>query len=491
MKQSDQLTQLFASAVWRLRSDETSLRAQIYRQLRDAITQGRIAGGTSVPSSRALSQELGVARSTLIDAFDQLRVEGYLVTSQGAATHVAQLDTRQLIRSDHKQIIESSIRTELGSTNGLWKLDDPPTPVTARAFRPGLPDLRLFPAREWATHMARRSRQPASHDLSYIAYTGVLSLRQQVAQHISSTRHVVTLPEQVIIVPSAQAAFDIVLRSCMAPGQTAWVEDPGYPGIRTLLRAHSLNIEPIAVDGEGLRPLPDAAPPQLIYLTPSHQYPTGVRLSLNRRLQLLALASEYGAVIIEDDYDSEFEMDGPPIASLQGLDRNGCVYYVGTFSKTLAPGIRCAYLIAPKHMLSQIEAIACATGVGTSIHVQLALADFMADGGLRRQIRRTRIEYSKRLELLSKTLSKNGQTTISNLSSCGGLQLCAFLKENFSDVQAAKILMSQGIHTTPVSSLAYGEEWKCRPGLLLGVGLVPLDEIEPKAKQLCELLKTL
>jgi GntR family transcriptional regulator / MocR family aminotransferase len=485
MKEADQSAQLFASTVWRLVPGEATRRSQIYRQLRDAVTGGRLAAGMTIPPSRPLARALGIARSTLMEAFDQLRLEGYLEARQGAATHVARLQLRHLLGdADRADAAGSSQREE--PTGGHWALDDPPTAVTARAFRPGLPDIRLFPAQEWASHIGRRSRRPISHDLSYASSTGVASLREQIARHVSETRHVVARPQQVIVLPSAQSAFDVVLRCCTSAGQTAWLEDPGYPGMRTLARGHQLRIEAVPVDGEGLRPSSRFSPPQLIYLTPSHQYPTGATLSLNRRLELLDLAHAHRATIIEDDFDSEFVIDGQPIASLQGLDRDGCVYYVGTFSKTLAPGLRCAYLIVPPGAAARAETVACAIGAGVPIHVQLALADFMADGGLRRHIHRMRGAYAARLQALQRTLREDGRGLIVPTEFQGGIQLCAALDPRFADVQAATVLDACGLTTVPISTLSFGEEWRGRQGLLLGVGLVSLEEVVPQARRLCK-----
>ncbi|WP_374670048.1 PLP-dependent aminotransferase family protein [Ramlibacter sp.] len=489
MNRADQLAELFATSVWRVDRAGPALRTQLYRQLRDAVAEGRLAPGAPVPSSRMLARALRVSRSTLVEALEQLRVEGYLDARQGATTRVAALEPGHLLRPPATTGPAGAHAPAADATSPLWVQDDPPMAVTLRAFRPGLPDLRAFPGREWATHLGRRSRQPASHDLSYAACTGVPALREQIIRHVAQTRHVAARADQVIVVPSAQAAFDIVLRCCARPGDTAWIEDPGYPGMRTLLRAHGLHAVPKAVDAEGL--LPEPGPhqlPRVIYLTPSHQYPTGATLSLQRRLALLEIARTSGAAIIEDDYDSEFQSHGQPIASLQGLDRQGCVHYVGTFSKTLAPGLRCAYLIVPPAYARLAETVASAAGVGVPIHVQLALADFMADGGLRRHIHRMRSAYAARLGLLHDTLRQSGAGRIVPLRAAGGLQLCAALQIGLGDVEAAQRLRGQGLHAVPLSSLAHGPVWQGRQGLLLGIGLVALDEVAPQARRLCQAL---
>lgn len=491
MKRANQLAGVFAGAVWQLDADGPPLRTQLYRQLRDAVTEGRVASGAALPSTRELAQVLGVSRSTLVEALDQLRIEGYLETRQGSATRIAALNpahlspSRRGARGSSQAASRHAVAKEPPVQLDHWVQDDPPTPVTVRAFRPGLPDIRAFPAREWSTHLARRARQPASHDLSYVGHTGVASLREQIVRHVGESRHVVARPEQVIVLPSAQAAFDLAIRCSLRAGDPAWVEDPCYPGIRTLLRAHGAQIIPVPVDAQGMRPAELRSKPRLIYLTPSHQYPTGTMLSLPRRLELLDIACRHGAAIIEDDYDSEFQIDGQPIASLQGLDRSGCVHYVGTFSKSLAPGLRVAYLIVPPRHVELAETIASASGTGVAIHVQLAMADFMADGALRRHIHRMRVEYGERLALLHRTLAGSGFARVLPGSPSGGLQLCMALPPGASDRQVATQLSRQGLHALPLSTLCHDQEWMGRPGLLLGIGLVPLREVEARARALC------
>ncbi len=486
MNRADQSARLFAAAVWRIAPGADTLRAQLYRQLRDAVAEGRVAPGATVPSTRALAQALGISRSTLVEAIEQLRIEGYLEARQGAATRVAALEPRHLLRTTRAAAADGGSRLPQAQSP-LWVQDDPPTAVTLRAFRPGLPDLRAFPSREWATHLGRRARQPASHDLSYADTTGLPVLCDQIARHVAQTRHVVARPEQVIVLPSAQSAFDLVMRCCTAPGDTAWMEDPGYPGARMLMRAHRLQVVPVPVDAQGLRPDSALAPPRLVYLTPSHQYPTGATLSLQRRLEILDIARASRAAIIEDDYDSEFQIRGQPIASLQGLDRHGCVHYVGTFSKTLSPGLRCAWLVVPPAQVQLARTIAAAAGLGVPVHVQLALADFMADGGLRRHVQRMRAEYAERLAALDATLRRAGGGRIAPALPAGGLQLCAAL-DGLQDVAAAQVLQDQALHAVPLSPLVHGDEWRGRQGLLLGIGLVAGSEVVPEAERLCRVL---
>jgi GntR family transcriptional regulator / MocR family aminotransferase len=480
---ADQLAAMFAAAHLKLDRDSATLRVQIYRQLREAVMAGRLASGTALPSTRSLAIALGIARSTVVEALDQLRAEGYLEMHQGAATRVAALEARWLDNAVQRAAAQAEAAPV---ALPQWTNDDPARPRGLRAFRVGLPDIAAFPSREWASHVARRARHPASHDLSYASYCGVDSLRAEILRHAGQARHVQARAEQVIVLPSARAAFDIVARLSLGPGDNAWIEDPGYYGIRALLQAHRARIVPVPVDAEGMAPGAVRARPKLIYVTPSHQSPTGVTMSLRRRLELLETARRAGANIVEDDYDSEFRYRDLPIASLQGLDRHGSVHYVGTFSKPLAPGLHVAYLIVPPRFVELATTIATITGAAVPVHMQLALADFMADGGLRRHIRAMLPRYEQRITRLASVLSAEGAPWLNVPQPQGGLQLCVGLDERIDDVALAAALLTAGIVATPVSQLCIAARLN---GLHLGIGAVRDDEVEPAARELCAVLR--
>jgi GntR family transcriptional regulator/MocR family aminotransferase len=489
---ANQLATLIAQAEIRLDRSTGTLREQLYRQLREAVLAGRLLPRTPLPSTRDLALVLGLARSTVVDALDQLKAEGYLETRQGAATCVAALERKMLGAglASRALVADTPPAETLAATvqeqRAQWRNDDPPRPVTLRAFRPGLPDIRAFPAREWATHLARRARHPASHDLSYAGYLGVPALREQILSHVRLARHVQARPEQVILLPSAQAAFDLVAQLVLEPGDTAWTEDPGYPGIVSVLRAHKARIDPMPVDEQGLQPTATGPRPRLVYVTPSHQYPTGVTMSLPRRLSLLTLARRTGAAIIEDDYDSEFQYQGQPTASLQGLDRHGCVHYVGTFSKSLAPGLHVAYLIVPERFVDLAHAVATVRGLTVPIHVQLALADFLEAGGLRRHIRAMNSEYGARMAILVESLRQSSLLTVP--AGVGGLQLCVGWSGEPVDTVAVAALQAAGIAAAPISPMCSVVRHN---GLLLGVGLVQQHEVQAAAKMTCDVLRRL
>lgn len=489
---ANQFATLMAQAEIRLDRATGTLREQLYLQLRDAVLSSRLLPHTPLPSTRELAAVLGIARSTAVEALDQLKAEGYLETRQGAATRVAALERKMLgtgltTRAPPIDPVEASrSMAPAQEQRAHWHNDDPPRPVTLRAFRPGLPDIRAFPAREWATHLARRARHPASHDLSYAGYLGVPALREQILNHVRLARHVKAQPDQVIVLPSAQAAFDLVAQLVLEPGDTAWIEDPGYPGMASLLRAHKARIAPMPVDEQGLQPARAGPRPRLVHVTPSHQYPTGVTMSLPRRLALLTLACRADAAIIEDDYDSEFQYQGQPTASLQGLDRHGCVHYVGTFSKSLAPGLHVAYLIVPERFVDLAHAVATVRGLTVPIHVQLALADYLEAGGLRRHIRAMNAEYGARMAILVESLRRDGLLTVP--AGAGGLQLCVGWSRAPADKAAVEALQAAGIAAAPISPMCHAVRHN---GLLLGVGLVQRHEVQAAAQTMCRVLRRL
>lgn len=441
------------------------LRQQLYRELREAILDGRLTPGWALPSSRRWAATLGLGRSTVVEALEQLKLEGYLEARPGAVVRVAQhLPQRRAAPGGGPR--QDPARPPAAWPH--WQEDDPATAVTVKAFRPGLPDLAAFPAREWAACLSARARHPRVHDLSYVGGTGVAALQEQIVQHVAQTRLVTAHANQVVVLPSARAAFDLALRCVSPSAPRVWMEDPGYPGMRSLLRAHRARVRWVPVDDEGLDFEAVRSDPDLVYVTPSHHYPTGVALSLRRRMALIERVQRCGAVVLEDDYDSEFQYHGQPLASLQGLDPHGNVLYVGTFSKTLAPGLHVAYLIVPPRFVGLAHTVASTLGVSVPVHVQLALADFMQLGHLRRHIRRMNAVYGERLRVLVQALRGQALEGVHVPAPDGGLQLLVSWPRAPSDTVVAAALASAGVQAVPLSALSQRPR---RQGLLLGVGL--------------------
>lgn len=457
-----------------------TLRDHLTKRWRQAILDGQLPAQAELPSTRALAKALGIGRSTLVEVIEQMAFEGYVTTHPGGATQVATLPG--LTITGRAKRAHGEISSE------RWLLDDPPTPVTHRAFRPGLPDLSGLADSGWAGYLARRARRPISHDLSYACATGLPMLQTALLAHLRLHRGVDAQPGQIVIVPSAQAAFDIATRAVVRPGDVAWVEDPGYPGIRTVLRGAGAKLVACPVDEQGLTLAPGAISPKLIYVTPSHQYPTGVTMTLPRRLNLLEIAKRCDALVIEDDYDTEYQLHGQPIASLQGLDDAQSVAYVGTFSKTMAPGIRAAFLVVPERYSKLAHTLAAACGQLVSVPIQLALADFLSDGRYQRHVKKLSSEASQRMACLVRLLRAMGDPRLAVPDPTGGLQICVGWSGEISDVELVARLHQHDLAAVAISPLATHSN---KQGLLLGVGMVRLAEMEAAVSRLATCLKGL
>ncbi|HET8623603.1 MAG TPA: PLP-dependent aminotransferase family protein, partial [Gemmatimonadales bacterium] len=343
-----------------------ALHRQLYTELRTMMLDGRLPPGRRLPASRLLARDLGVSRNTVNGAFDQLRAEGYLEARERGGTYVATRLPDLLLRAHRSRTLGGPSSTQSNATlppqTGRHRLSARGRTVAAtarpplrvrderiRPFRSGVPALDLFPHRVWARLMARRWRRGAV-PLAYGYAEGDTALRSAIAEYVRAARGARCSDEQVMIVSGSQQALDLAARTALDPGDAAWVEEPGYWGVRAALVAAGARLVPVPVGGDGLdvgvgETLEPAA--RVACVAPSHQMPLGVTMSVSRRLELLAWARRAGAWIFEDDYDSEYRYASRPLACLQGLDQSGCVVYIGTFSKTIFPALRLGYVIAP------------------------------------------------------------------------------------------------------------------------------------------------
>jgi GntR family transcriptional regulator / MocR family aminotransferase len=450
------------------------LAADVYRQLREAILDGRLQSGERLPPTRELAQRLAVSRNTVSAAYDRLTAEGFLVGRVGAGTFVC---AESLGRT-------RSRRAPAGGAQPrpVWR-DIPLRPPASGApptynFKPGIPDTRLFPLDDWRRCVGRELRTAAPYEANYGEPAGHPGLRTAIARHLGIARSVRAAAADVIVTQGAQQALDLVGRVLIEPGACVAVEEPGYPPARQLFRSLGARVVGVPVDEEGLDvgAIPGAA--KLVYVTPSHQYPLGVPMSLARRTALLAWAERNDAVVVEDDYDSEFRFGDRPLEPLQSLDRSGRVVYIGSFAKTMLPMLRLGFLVAPSTLQPALRTAKQLTDWHGDHVSQAAMAGFIEDGLLARHIRRASREYGARHERVAAGLRRDFAEWLRVVPSAAGLHICARLMPELRvDVDA--VLRRAGEYGVAADSLAdlCGER-PAQAGLVIGYGGIATDRID-------------
>jgi GntR family transcriptional regulator/MocR family aminotransferase len=478
------------------RSLAVPLRDQLYRQLRAAILDGRRPPGARLPSTRALAQQTGLARQTVVEAYDQLLAEGYVEARPASGTYVAETLPDDLLEVEPGR---AATPVSPGGPRGLSQrgqrlaelvLDANPRHGVPRPFETGVPALEEFPFDVWARLTSRHLQRGRVDLLNYADATGYLPLREAIAEHVATVRAARCTADQVIITSGTQQAAYVAAHALLDAGDPVWVEEPGYSGVRLTLLAAGARLTLVPVDDEGLdvaaatAECPDA---RLAYVTPSRQFPLGSVMSLQRRRALLEWARRSGAWVLEDDYDSEFRYASRPLASLQGLDTSGCVVYLGTLSKVLFPALRLGYLIAPPAL---VEPLARARAVidrhGPTIE-QAVLADFIAEGHLARHVRRMRGLYFERQAVLVRLLNQRLADVLDVRPAEAGMHVVAFLPDSANDVALSQRLLDAGVVANPLSSRYLGGQR--RRGLLLGFSAWPEAQQADAVQRLATVLK--
>ena len=440
----------------------------LYLRLREAILSGRLPADARLPASRSLAATLGIARNTVLFAYEQLVAEGCLVADR-QGTCVAPLPAAARAAQPASPVREASPTLSARAAAALQR--EPARDAEALPFSPGVPDFGAFPFRAWRACLERAWRDAGWRQLGYAAHGGDPALRAALAGHLTSVRGLAVDPAQILVTSGTQAALDLCARLLADYGDTVWVENPGYLAARVAFGLAGLRVHDIAVDVEGLAPA--AADwrhhqPRLVMVTPSHQYPTGRVMSLPRRLALIERARAAGAWIVEDDYDSEFRRAGPAPPALFGLHADAPVVYAGTFSKTLYPGLRLGYLVLPRSIADDfIHAAARATRAGQGIE-QRALADFIARGHYTTHIRRMRARYSARQAALRAALQQAFGPGLVLSGGEAGLHLVMWLPDALPDVAVAERAAQLGLGVRALSAYARPPV-RCN-GLVLGYG---------------------
>ncbi|WP_436501233.1 PLP-dependent aminotransferase family protein [Actinokineospora sp. HUAS TT18] len=456
---------------------------QIYRQVKDAIMAGDLRAGEQLPSTRDLAKRLVISRNTVGAAYDRLVGEGFLACRAGAGTYVnTELDPARR---------EESPAAEGVRPLAVWEEMREPPDMARRAelnFQPGYPDGRCFPFASWRAALAGVSRHSAAAYDVYGEPAGDLRLRTAIQRHVGVSRGVRAGVDQIIVTTGSTRAIDLISRVMVAAGDVVAVEDPGYPPARALFGALGARVVPVPVDGEGLRveALPDEA--RLVYTTPSHQFPLGMAMSLPRRLALLDWARRRSAVIVEDDYDSEFRYSGRPIETLHSLDTAGRVVYVGTFSKVMLPTLRMGFLVAPPSLWSALRKAQFAIDMQPPLVTQAALAAFIERGLLTAHIRRMRRRYHRRFDLLHEILGRDFADVLEPIPSVAGMHLSAVLAPEHRDRALARAAAAVGVNVLPLSWFSLGED--TRNGLVLGFGLLTDDQLAEGLRRIRSLIPT-
>ena len=392
-------------------SSVTPFHRQIYEEWRRGILTGRFRRGERVPSTRELAATLDVSRSTVTEAYEQLIAEGYLESVHGSGTFVCRELPDELLRPQHTPANGSAASGPIRlSRYGAGLEDDYRYPSTAPGtinFGQWRPDLDRFPFPVWRKLVARhlRSATPAVFDYAEDG-RGYEPLRIEVAAYVARCRAARCTPEQVIVVNGSQQGLDLCVRLLLEPGDEVAFENPGYQGARRILEAYGALLRPVRIDSDGMVSSEVGGKTRMVYVTPSHQFPTGVSMSLARRLELIEWARRRSAILIEDDYDSEYRYSGPPLPSLQGLASGVSVIYIGTFSKVMFPGLRIGYVIVPPQLVAPFARAKWLVDRHTPVLEQAALADFIHEGHLERHVRRMRRLYGRRREVLIGALER-------------------------------------------------------------------------------------
>ena len=472
---------------------------QIYEAIRRAILTGQFESGLRLPASRLLAEQLGVSRMTVMSAYEQLFAEGYLEGKIGSGTFVASHlpeDFLQLPNGSKKDERSAASRRRLKLSEYGNYLQDRSVVIRRNhsatdfvPFQHGITAIDKFPFEIWSKIALRHLKYTQPVTLGYGESGGLRPLRDAIAEHLRSARGVQCEWGQVIVTNGAQQALDLIGRVLLNPRDKILIEDPGYLGARDILAASGAEMVPVPLDSEGidLKRASHLRNVRLAYVTPSHQFPLGGTMSLPRRLQLLEWARDKEAWIIEDDYDSEFRYAGRPLASLQGLDRDGRVIYIGTFSKTIYPSLRLGCVVVPADLADIFTAARALSDLHSPLIDQSILAEFIAEGHYARHLRRMRTLYSSRQEILLAETEKHLSGLLEITKADAGMHLIGWLPTGVDDQTVSRQLKERGVRAAAVSR--YCIEKPKRGGLLLGYTAFNEKQIRAGIKILYDVLQ--
>ena len=482
----------------------------LYDELRSAILTGHLRSGARLPATRDLAAQYRLSRPTTVAAFEQLRAEGYVEGRVGSGTYVSKTLPDELLHAPRtpaktktwqRKVWLSSYARRLARAGACPEPKGegtlaPTSTLTAtseyrpaRAFRANQPALDQFPTTLWAQVAARRMRRVSTQLLAGGEALGYRPLREAVADYLNSSRGVKCTADQVVIISGVQQALDRAAHLLLDPSDRVWMEEPGYPGAAAAFRAVGATICPVPVDSEGLNLEAEKTmpPPRLVYVTPAHQFPLGVTMSLRRRLALLEWAGKTGAIIFEDDYDSEYRYSGRPIPALQGFDRSQSVIFAGSFTDVLFPALRLGYMVLPP---SLVDIFAAAEAVSTHhppLIDQAILCDFIREGHFARHVRRMRELYAERLSVLLESARAKLPGLLEIPAVEAGLRTVGWLQQGVTAERAARRAAERGVEVVPLRRYAHGRVR--REGLVLGFAAVDSQELRRGVEELAHALE--
>lgn len=469
------------------RAHAEPLQRQLSRRIKEAIVAGQLPAGLRLPATRVLAKVLAISRNTASMAYEHLLTEGYVLADR-QGTVVAALHTRPSMQA----VAAPAPSLRLAQRLGSLRLSAP-TPSDLTFLRPGVPALAQFPLAHWRKALDRSMVSTTPGALNYGDPLGQMAVRSAIANHLAITRGVHCTAAQVVMTEGAQEALALCVRLLTNPGDTVWMEEPGYRGAKSALQAGDLRVLPKRLDAEGLQFTGHDwrnESPRLVYTTPSHQYPIGTVMSVARRLALIAAAQAHGAWIVEDDYDSEFRHEGDPIGAMQGLVANAPVLYVGTFSKTMFPALRLGFLVLPTSLVGALESPLQELLRGGHSHEQLAMAHFMESGQFARHLARMRRLYRGRQQALREALGRYLGVPHRVEGGRGGLHLCVRFDAAISDLLVATAARDYGMAPQALSAFALVPQVHDN-GLVMGYGNTPIEMMEPLVKRLGKILRGL
>ncbi|MDH4451218.1 MAG: PLP-dependent aminotransferase family protein [Rhodoferax sp.] len=449
------------------------LHRQLYESLRRAVLEGKLHAGDKLPSSRELTQDLHLSRNTVVAAINQLVTEGYLSSRVGSGTYVAD-QTRPMTGP---RPARSYTHTGLSTRGVAASTQFTASQLEVQPFTPGVADFSAFPVALWQRLQNKHWRMTYPDMLDYSFGGGHTPLRRAVANYLRVSRSVPVNQDQVLITNGTQQSLDLCAHMLADHGDTVWIEDPAYWGAVKAFTAAGLRLHAVPVDPHGMAPsaTEQSHPPRLIYTTPSHQYPTGAVMSLARRQQLLDLGQGHNAWILEDDYDSEFRFSGPPLSSLAGLDTDGRVLYLGSFSKVLYPGLKLGYLVVPQSLAAAFKQAHYDLNRPGQLPLQAALAEFIELGHFAAALRKARQSYAQRRKCLLDALQPVLRMRASISGAEQGLHLCLQLPREVDDEALARRIGQAGMVVRPLS--AYCLQRRDAKGLVIGYGYATLEDI--------------